>query len=168
MFTFDEFWGSVGTSIFGNSSSAANNSRLRLPSKLSFCFWRLCQNIDSQQYNVNDPISENINDPFLKAIARYRSHPSIVPIRNFVVLNLIFYSKMFIKEKTPKELNNLNINKATQNPNIPTKIIKESSNIFGDFIFSNLNCCINTSLFPSLLKRADITPVHKMDSKSVK
>ena len=117
---------------------------------------------------MNDPISENINDPFLKAIARYRSHPSIVPIRNFVVLNLIFYSKMFIKEKTPKELNNLNINKATQNPNIPTKIIKESSNIFGDFIFSNLNCCINTSLFPSLLKRADITPVHKMDSKSVK
>ena len=63
-----------------------------------------------------------------------------------------------------KELSNPNINKATQNTNIPTKIIKENSDIFGDFIFSNLNCCINTSLYPSLLKRADITPVHKKDS----
>ena len=67
-----------------------------------------------------------------------------------------------------KELNNLNINKATQNTDIPTKIIKENSDIFGDFIFSNLNCCINTSSYPSLLKRADITPVHKKDSKSEK
>ena len=33
---------------------------------------------------------------------------------------------------------------------------------------SNLNCCINTSSYPSLLKRADITPVHKKDSKSSK
>ena len=32
MLTFDEFWGSLGTSIFGKSSSAANNTRSRLPS----------------------------------------------------------------------------------------------------------------------------------------
>ena len=44
MFTFDVCWGSLGTSIFGNSSSAANNTRSRLPSRLSFCFlwlWRI-------------------------------------------------------------------------------------------------------------------------------
>ena len=67
-----------------------------------------------------------------------------------------------------KELNNLNINKATQNTDIPTKIIKENSDIFGDFIFSNLNCHINTSSYPSLLKRVDIAPVRKKDSKSEK
>ena len=72
------------------------------------------------------------------------------------------------KEEILKELNNLNINKATQNTDIPTKIIKENSDIFGDFIFSNLNCCINTSSYPSLLKRADITPIHKKDSGSAK
>ena len=38
MFTFDEFSGSLGTSIFGNSSSATNNTRSRLPSTLSFRF----------------------------------------------------------------------------------------------------------------------------------
>ena len=34
MFTFDEFCGSLGTSIFGSSSP--NNTRSRLPSRLSF------------------------------------------------------------------------------------------------------------------------------------
>ena len=32
--TFDEFWGSLDTSIFGNSNSAANNTQTRLPSTL--------------------------------------------------------------------------------------------------------------------------------------
>ena len=38
MSTFNVFWGSLGTSIFGNSSSVANNTRSRLPSRLSFHF----------------------------------------------------------------------------------------------------------------------------------
>ena len=38
MFTFDVCWGSLGTSIFGNSNSAANNTWFRLPSRLSFRF----------------------------------------------------------------------------------------------------------------------------------
>ena len=75
---------------------------------------------------------------------------------------------MFKRKKILVELNNLNINKATQNTDIATKIIKENSDIFGNFIFSNLNCFINTSSYPSLSKRANITPVHKKDSKSEK
>ena len=116
---------------------------------------------------MDDPICKNINDPLLKAIVRYRNHPSIVAIKKFCNSKSHFSFKNVQKEEILKELNNLNINKATQNTDIPTKIIKENSE-FGDFIFSNLNCCINTSSYPSLLKRADITPVHKKDSKSEK
>ena len=50
MFTFDVCWGSLGTSIFGNSSSAANNTWSKLPSRLSV----------SDDYEItmitNDPI----------------------------------------------------------------------------------------------------------------
>ena len=35
---------SLGTNIFGNSSSAASNTRSRLPSRLSFRFLWLCYN----------------------------------------------------------------------------------------------------------------------------
>ena len=86
-------------------------------------------------------------DPLLKAIVRYRNYPSIVAIKKFCNSKSHFSFKNVQKEEILKELNNLNINKATQNTDIPTKIIKENSDIFGGFIFSNLNCCINTSLY---------------------
>ena len=39
VFTFDVFWSSLGTSIFGNSSSAANNAQSRLiPDYLSVSY----------------------------------------------------------------------------------------------------------------------------------
>ena len=39
VFTFDVFWvGSLGNSIFGSPSSAAKNTRSRLPSRLPFRF----------------------------------------------------------------------------------------------------------------------------------
>ena len=41
MLTSDVCWGSLGTSIFGSSSSAANSTRSRLPSTLSFHLLRL-------------------------------------------------------------------------------------------------------------------------------
>ena len=135
---------------------------------LNAFFSNIVQNLDIQQYNVDDPICENINDPLLKAIVRYRNHPSIVAIKKFCNSKSHFSFKNVQKEQILKELNNLNINKSTQNTDIPTKTTKENSDMFGDFIFSNLNCCINTSSYPSLLKRADITPVHKKDSERKK
>ena len=117
---------------------------------------------------MDDPIWENKNDPLLKTIVRYRNHPNIVAIKKFCNSKSHFSFKNVQKEEILKELNNLNINKATQNTDIPTTIIKENSDIFGGFIFANLNYCINTSSYPSLLKRADITPVHKKDLKSEK
>ena len=46
MFTSDVCWGGLGTSIFGNSSSAASNTRSRLPFRLSFRFLWLCRSIN--------------------------------------------------------------------------------------------------------------------------
>ena len=116
---------------------------------------------------MDDPISENINDPFLKAIVRYQNHPNIVLIKKFCNSESHFSHKNVQKEEILKELNNLNFDKATQNTDLPTKIIKENS-FFLDFIFSHLNCCINTFLYPSLLKKADVIAVHKKESVSAK
>ena len=61
-------------------------------------FSNIVQNLDIQQYNVDDPISENINDPLLKAIARYRNHPSIVAIKKFYSSKSHFSFKNVQKE----------------------------------------------------------------------
>ena len=50
---------------------------------LNAFFSNIVQNLDIQQYNVDDPIFENIPDPFLKAAIRYQNHPSIAAIKKF-------------------------------------------------------------------------------------
>ena len=51
--------------------------------------------------------------------------------------------------------------------NIQTKIIKENSDIFSNFICESINP-IKPSIFPSWLKHADVTPLQKQCSKSLK
>ena len=72
------------------------------------------------------------------------------------------------KEDILKEIKNLKTNKTKQNTDIPTNLIKEILDVFADFIFENLNDSISQSLFPSVLKLANITLVHKKVSKSKK
>ena len=50
---------------------------------------------------------------------------------------------------------------------IATKVIKSNGDIFSDFFFLNLDNCIASSVFPSHLKNAEITPVHKKDYRPV-
>ena len=68
-------------------------------------------------------------------------------------------------EDIEKEIQNLNVNKACQYPDIPTKIIKENSDVHADFLCKSINNSIKASLFPSRLKNADITPTHKKEQK---
>ena len=80
---------------------------------LNAFFSNTVQNLDIQQYNVGDSICENINEALLKAIVRYRNHPSIAAIKKFRNSKPHFSFKTIQKEGILKELNNVNINKAT-------------------------------------------------------
>ena len=120
------------------------------------------------QYNETEPVSHNIGDPRMKAIMKYRFHPSIVAIKKNCNSGLSFSFSQVERHEIMKEINNLNTNKATQSTDIPTKLIKENSDIFGDFIFGNYNNCVSSSIFPNFLKNAIITPVHKKGAKSSK
>ena len=70
-------------------------------------FSNIIQNLDTQQYNWDDPICENINDPLLIAIVRYRNHPNIVAIKKFCNSKSHFSFKDVQKENILEELNNL-------------------------------------------------------------
>ena len=109
---------------------------------LNAFFSNIVQSLDIQQYNVDDPICENIKGPLLKGIVRYRNHPSTVAIKKFCNSKSHFSFKNVRKEKIPKKLHKLRINKATQNNDISTKIIKENSDIFGDLTFSKLTAVL--------------------------
>ena len=79
-----------------------------------------------------------------------------------------FCSKEVSIEETQQEISELNNKKASQNSDIPTKIIKENSDIFGKVLCSFINDSIKPFTFPSCLKEADVTPIHKKGKKDKK
>ena len=54
---------------------------------------------------------------------------------------------------------NLDTAEASQQPDIPTKILKQNSDYFSKYFCGNINQCVSKSLFPPDLKLADVTPV---------
>ena len=101
----------------------------------------------------------------MRAIVKYRTNPSIIAIKENCNLSTLFNFSFVDKEDILKEIKNLKENKTTQNTDIPTKLIKESSEMFEDFIFENLNDSISQTVFQSALKLANIKPVHKKIQK---
>ena len=60
----------------------------------------------------------------------------------------------------------MNINKACQNTDIPTKIIKSNANLFADYIFRNFNYCLEKGEFSCVFKRAEVVPVQKKEKNN--
>ena len=67
-----------------------------------------------------------------------------------------------------KKVKTLDTAKASQQSDIPTKILKQNSNYFVEYFYENINKCISKSILPSNLKLADITPVYKKKYKNSK
>ena len=55
----------------------------------------------------------------------------------------------------------LDSTKATQDSDIPTKLIKDNSDLFIDFFTNNFNDSLLKSQFPAQLKVANVTPIYK-------
>ena len=67
-----------------------------------------------------------------------------------------------------KELNKLKTKKASQKTDIPIKIVKENVDIISHFLHHNFNNSLSCSTFPTGMKYADVTPIHKKDDKTHK
>ena len=131
-------------------------------------FCNIVKNLNISQYSDFDPIIENVKDPTLKAILKYEKHPSILAIRSKCNRDGAFCFREVSFKEIETEIRLLKLNKASQYSDIPTKIIKENSDIFSNFICESINNSIKSSIFPSCLKHADVTPLHKKCNKSLK
>ena len=60
----------------------------------------------------------------------------------------------------------MDISKASQLLDIPTKIIKQNADIFSEFFFVSISHSINNTNFPEQLKWADVKPVFKKNSRT--
>ena len=58
-----------------------------------------------------------------------------------------------------KKIRKFDSRKASQNTDIPVRILKQNPDIFGNYICDFFNECVDKGIFPSILKNAtNITP----------
>ena len=70
-------------------------------------FSNIITNLGIPQYIEEKPISQNIDDPLMKAIVKYRNHPSIVAIKGKCDSGLSFSFSQVERDEIMKERNNL-------------------------------------------------------------
>ena len=103
---------------------------------------------------------DNISHPIFRAILKYANHPDTIAIKDLNNTSLLSFSNVSVAD-VKKEIRKLDPRKATQNTDIPVRILKQNSDIFGNYICDLFNECVDKGVFPSILKNADITPVFK-------
>ena len=131
----------------------------------------VAKNFKVPQYSNFDPIAQNIEDPTLKAIkaiVKYKNRPSILTIQAKYRGNNKFSFTGVTTKDIEKEIFDLETRKASQISDILTKIVKENVDVFDDFLCTSINSSIKSSLFPSCLKFADATQLHKKRRKDAK
>ena len=135
---------------------------------LNTFFGNIITNIEIIQYSNFDLVINNVIDPTLRAILKYKDHPRILTIQNNCKNRIKVAFEEMDLESIEKWIDNLKINKESQSSDIPTKIIKENVDIFADFLWKSMNSSIKSSTFPSYVISADVTPLHKKGKKTKK
>ena len=77
-------------------------------------FSNIITNLGIPQYIEGEPVSQNIDDPLMKAIIKYRLHPSIIAIKGKLVSSFSISFSQAEHDEIIKEINNHKTNKATQ------------------------------------------------------
>ena len=124
---------------------------------LNSFFSNAVKHLKIPEFKDIDFSAECISHPALKAIMKFRNHPSVSAIRNAFNPQSFNFSKVSVDDVL-KEINKLGNRKAIQNTDIPVKILKQNADIFGSYICHFFNVCLGKGTFPSLLKHANITP----------
>ena len=91
---------------------------------LNTFFSVIVRDLKIPDYNNSDPMAENIQEPVLEAIVKYRNHPNILTIGEVCKINPQFSFRCVDKDEILKEILNLDASKACQDSDIPSRIIK--------------------------------------------
>ena len=122
-------------------------------------------NIQRDETHLSKTTQEN---PVLTCIEKFSKHPSIVSIKERMETSNKFSFKYEDKKKFLTEIQNLNSRKASQQNDIPVKILKGNSDVCSYILHHNFSNSLFSNKFPKYLKKADITPVFKKDEKFLK
>ena len=112
--------------------------------------------------------TEDETDLISRIIKKYESHPGILKIREVCEGTDTLCFEHTAYENLYNEILLLNPSKACPKDSIPPNVIKHHCDIFALKLHIDFNISIDTGIFPTNLKLADITPVHKKGDRTDK
>ena len=113
--------------------------------------------------------TDNSQDPIENAIRKYENHPGIILIKKHMEgANSSFVFKTVTKEKIEKLITNVNMRKAVQSNDIPTKLIKGFDYLFSKYIATSINRYITRCTFVNAFKKAELRPIYEKDERTEK
>ena len=115
--------------------------------------------------------ASSISDPIEKAIQKYKNHPNISIIKKMVSTvdkNNTFSIDPITADAISQQIKLLDINTATQESDIPTKLEKRFDNLIVDYLKKKFNNCLKKGTFPKDFKKLVVHPTHKKDCKTEK
>ena len=136
--------------------------------ELNNFFTNAIKNLNIPNYENCDSLAENIDDHTLKAMAKWRNHPSILAIASEYKNRANFSFNFVSKEDVLTEIKVLDVSKAIQESDIPVRVIKANENFLAEAICFYFNKSLENGKFPNCLKLANITPVFKKRRTYVK
>ena len=105
--------------------------------------------------------------PILNAIKMFEKHPSILKIKELNSGCRFSFENVSL-EDVKKVTLELDITKASQFLDIPTKTLSRMLIFFPEFFFVSINYSISNSIFPEQLKLAEVKPVYKKNLRADK
>ena len=104
--------------------------------------------------NLGNPLDPNLNAKAVhEIIENYRSHPSIIKIKEIVKEKLIFDFPEAATEDINKIIKSLNPSKATGPDHIPLKIIKTVANVIDSHLAHIINKDLKKINFQKILRQ---------------
>ena len=170
-----KFWGTVkplfSNKVRSNDYITLNENDLLIRNK-----YKIANIFNTFFVNIVPNLGNGVNQQYLyvsniSAIKKYENHPSISIINKTVssAENEVSFSFTCVTvDDISKEIKRLDIKKATQVSDIPTKVIKQLANLFIDFLHKNINSCLNEGTFPNDFKKTVVHPIHKKECKTEK
>ena len=113
-------------------------------------------------------MAENNNDLTLKAIAKWRNHPSILATASEYRKRANFSFNFVSKEDVLTETKVLDVSKVIQESDVPVKMIKANKNFFAELTCFYFNKSLENGKFPNCLKLVNITAVFKIGKSTSK
>ena len=94
-------------------------------------FSNAVKNLKIPEYQEADPLANNISHPIFRAMMKFRNNPNVVAIKNLNSGSRFNFCRVRVHD-VEKEIRRLSTRKATQYSDLPVKILKENSDIFGE------------------------------------